>query len=101
MRRIAHGVRSDCHFVMATVNLQPPAPFCFQKTDEWPKWKRHFEQYRQASGLVDKGEERQVNTFLYCLGDDAEEILDTTKITSENKKKYNIRLWKPSTIILR
>ena len=89
MRRIAHGVRSDCRFVMTTVNLQPPAPFCFQKTDEWPKWKRRFEQYRQASGLADKGEKRQVNTFLYCLGNDAEEILDTTRITAENKKKYN------------
>ena len=86
---ILHGVRSDCRFVMSTVNLQPPAPFCFHKTDEWPKWKRRFEQYRQASGLADKGDERQVSTFLYCLGDDAEDILDTTRITSEDKKKYN------------
>ena len=73
MRYIAHGVISDCHFVMATVNS--PAPFCFQKTDKWPKWKCHFEQYRQSSSLADRGEEHKVNTFLYCLGDDAEEIL--------------------------
>ena len=52
-----HGVRSDCLFVMATMNLQSPAPFCFHKTDEWPKGKRQFEQYRQASGLADKGDE--------------------------------------------
>ena len=67
---ILHGVRNDCHFVMSTVNLQPPAPFCFHKTDEWPKWKRRFKQYRQASELADKGDERQVSTLLYCLGDD-------------------------------
>ena len=83
---IGHGVRSDYLFIMAMMNLQPPAPFCFHKTDEWPKWKCRFEQYRQASGLADKGDERQVSTLLYCLGDDAEEILDTTRITSEDKK---------------
>ena len=68
---IGHSVRSDCLFVMATMNLQPPAPFCFHRTDEWPKWKRWFEQYHQTSGLADKGDGRQVSTLLYCLGDDA------------------------------
>ena len=86
---IWHGVRSDCLFVMATMNLQPPTQFCFHKTDEWPKWKHRFEQYHQASGLADKGDESQVSTLCYCLGDDAEEILDTTRITSEDKKKYS------------
>ena len=86
---IAHDVRSYCRFVTATVNLQPPAPFCFQKIDEWPKLKRCFEQYQLASGLADKGEERQVSTLLYCLGEDAEDVLDTMKITSENRKKYS------------
>ena len=63
-------------------------PFLFAKSDEWPKWKRRFEQYRQASGLVDKEEQRQVSTLLYCLGLDAEEVLDTTRISEDNKKKY-------------
>ena len=83
---------------MATVNLQPPARFCFQNTDEWPKWKCRFEQYRQASGLADKGEERQVSTLLYCLGDDAEKILDTT-ITPDNRN--TAKLLKHLMIILR
>ena len=80
---ILHGVRTDFLFVMATMNLQPPPTFCFYKTDEWPKWKH---QYRQASGSVDKGDELQVSTLLYCLRDDVEEILDATRITSEDKK---------------
>ena len=75
-----HGVR--------VMNLQPPTPFSFAKSEEWPKWKRRFEQYRQASGLVEKGEQRQVNTLLYCLGPDAEEVLDTTSISEDDKKKY-------------
>ena len=37
-RRTPHGVR--------TMNLQPPTPFSFGKSEEWPKWKCRFEQYR-------------------------------------------------------
>ena len=69
------------------MNLQPPTSFSFTKSDEWPKWKRRFEQYRQASGLVEKDEQRQVNTLLYCLGEEAEEVLATTSI-SDDRKKY-------------
>jgi len=52
------------------MNLQPPTLFSFAKSDEWLKWKQRFEQYRQASGLVDKDEQRQVSTLLYCLGEE-------------------------------
>ena len=72
---IRHGDRIG-PFVMATVTLQPPVLICFHKTDEWPKWKYQFEQYRQASGLADKGDECQVSTLLYCLGDDTEDHKD-------------------------
>ena len=70
------------------MNLQPPTSFSFAKSDEWPKWKRRFEQYRQASGLVEKDEQRQVSTLLYCLREEAEEVLATTRISDNNKKKY-------------
>ena len=70
------------------MNLQPPTSFSFAKRGEWPKWKRRFEQYRQASGLVEKDEQRQVSTLLYCLGEEAEEVLATTLISDDNKKKY-------------
>ena len=73
---------------MASMSFQPPAPFCFNKPDEWLKWKRRFEQFRVASGLSDKSDERQANTLLYCLGADAEDILSTTNISTENRKKY-------------
>ena len=42
-----------------------------------------------ASGLVEKDEMHQVSTLLYCLGEDAEDVLDTTQISGEDKKKYN------------
>ena len=41
-----------------------------------------------ASGLSDKSDECQANTLLYCLGADAEDILSTTNISTENRKKY-------------
>ena len=37
---------------------------------------------------MDKNEQRQVSTLLYCLGEDAEEVLDTTRISEEDRKKY-------------
>ena len=49
---------------MASVPLQPPVPFSFNKMDKWPKWKRRFEQYRLASGLSEKSEECQASTLL-------------------------------------
>ena len=70
------------------MNLQPPTPFSFVNSEEWPKWKRRFEQYRHASGLVEKDEQRQVSTLLYCLGEEAEEVLNTTRISDDNRKKY-------------
>ena len=58
---------------MASYNssLSGPAPFPFDTPDHWPKWKCHFQQYHPASGLLRESEERQVNTLLYCLGEEA------------------------------
>ena len=38
--------------------------------------------------MKEQGEERQVSTLLYCLGKDAEEVLDTTLISEEDRKSY-------------
>ena len=45
-------------------------------------------QYCQASGLIDKDEQRQISTLLYSLEKEAEEVLDTTCISEDNRKKY-------------
>ena len=74
---------------MATIQLQPPNPFDFKHPDDWPRWKRRFEQYRHASGLASGNEERQVSTLLYCLGEQADDVLSSTGISEENRKKYS------------
>ena len=68
--------------------LQTPAPFPFNSPDEWSKWKRRFEQYRIASGLAKEDDEHQVSTLLYCLGEEADDMLTSTNITVDSWKKF-------------
>ncbi len=74
---------------MTSLRLQPPEQFVFRKPDEWPKWKKRFQQFRSASGLSGETEVRQVDTLLYCMGDEAESVLSSTDITAENREKYD------------
>ena len=74
---------------MASVPLQPPHPFNFRNPDDWPKWKRRFEQYRLASGLSGESDARQVSTLLYCLGEEAEDVLTSANASEEDRKKLD------------
>ena len=76
-------------FISIVRRPQTPDPFNFRNPDEWPRWKRRFEQFRSASGLADEAELRQVSTLLYCLGEEADDVLTSTNITEENRKKYS------------
>ena len=70
-------------------SLQPPQPFQFDTPDEWPKWRHRFEQFCMASRLSKEDKERQVSMLLYCLGEEADDILTSTNISMESRKKYN------------
>ena len=75
---------------MASYNtsLRVPAAFHLDTPDHWPKWKRCFEQYFLASGLLKESEDRQVNTLLYCLGEEAEDILTSNNISDDDRKQH-------------
>ena len=73
----------------ASYQVSQPELFDFTKPEEWPKWLRRFERFRQASGLVEKTEEVQVNTLLYCMGDQADDIFRSFKLSDEDAKKYS------------
>jgi hypothetical protein len=74
---------------MATsISLKPPNAFNFRSPDEWPKWCKRFEQFRTASGLSKEDEVRQVSTLLYCLGEEAEDVLASANITEDDRKTY-------------
>ena len=50
------------------------------QADMWPKWLRHFEHYRLVSGLQNKSNQEQVGTFLYAMGDCADDIVKMLSI---------------------
>ena len=74
---------------MAQLRLQPPELFNFRNPDDWPRWKRRFEQFRVASGLVDDDASKQISTLLYCIGEEAEAVLISTNITEDERKVYD------------
>ncbi len=72
----------------ATFTIQPPEPFDFSKPQEWERWIRRFDRFRLASNLNATSEENQVNTLVYCMGDEAEDVLKGLTLTADEKKKY-------------
>ena len=74
---------------MASYQFTPPEPFDFSRPDNWPRWIRHFERFQQASSLTEKGEETQVNTLIYTIGAEADDVLQVFKLSEENQK-YDI-----------
>ena len=74
---------------MTSYQITAPEPFNFTHTEEWPRWIRRFERFRQASGLVEKSEENQVNTLIYSMGDNADDIFQAFKLSVEDMKKYD------------
>jgi transposase InsO family protein len=71
------------------VRLQPPEPFNFKAPDEWPRWKRRFLQFRDASGFGEEDDRKQVSTLLYCMGESAEDVLASTDISADERKSFD------------
>ena len=59
----------------ATFQIAPPESFDFARPQQWEKWIRRFERFRIASGLSAQDDEAQVNTLIYAMGDEADDIL--------------------------
>ena len=65
-------------------------PFNFSRPNDWPRWTRRFERFQEASSLTGKGEETQVNTLIYTMGAEEDDVLQLFKLSEENQKKYGI-----------
>ena len=84
-----HGDRHGIPLrTMAALQLKVPEPFDFKKPEEWPRWKKRFEQFRITSGLGEESDQRQVSTLLYCLGEEADDVLSSTNITEAQRRRY-------------
>ena len=71
------------------VSLKPPENFDFSKPDLWSKWKKRFEQFASACGHDKEDDTRHISTLLYCLGEEADDVLSSTNISTEDRKKYD------------
>ena len=71
---------------MATGAIVPPEKFNFQKPEEWMRWIRRFERYLSVSKTT--GDEDKVDTLIYCLGSQAEDILPIFGLTEDEMKVY-------------
>ena len=73
---------------MATFQVQAPEKFDFSKPETWHKWIQRFDRFRSASGLDEKSGATQVNSLIYSMGPEADEIFASFDLSEENRKKY-------------
>ena len=77
----------------STILIAPLEKFDFKKPDSRLKWHHRFKLFLSALGLDKESDTRRVNTLLYCLGEDAEDILVSMNISDKDRKKYENVVW--------
>ncbi len=73
---------------MAAFSVTNPDMFDCIKPESWEKWFKRFKRFRSASGLEANSEETQINTLLYSMGGESEEILASFGLSTEQQKKW-------------
>ena len=68
---------------VANYQVPPPDKFSF-KPEDWTRWIRCFERLDQKSG------ENQVNTLVYSMGEEADDILVSFGLTGDDAKQYEL-----------
>lgn len=74
---------------VAAVQISPPEPFDFSNSADYPRWIRQFKRFRLASGLSSKPEEYQINSLLYTMGDEADDIFALLSLGGSDREKYD------------
>ena len=72
----------------APIPFAAPEPFSFSRPDEWLKWIRRFEQFHVASDLAKTDDKTQVNLLIYAMGDKADYILTSFRLSADDSEKY-------------
>ena len=74
----------------ASSGIQLPKNFNLSRIEDLPKWICRFERYCQASELNNKDDRLQINTLIYAMGHQAEDIRTSLKLlTHDEFKKYD------------
>ena len=74
---------------MASYRIAAIEKFDFAKPEQWETWIRKFKRFRIASGLKSKIDEEQISTLIYSLGDKAQDLLQSFKMSDEDAAKYD------------
>ncbi|KAM7300492.1 uncharacterized protein ISCGN_016104 [Ixodes scapularis] len=61
----------------------------FHRPDDWQPWITRWDRYRVISGLSKRDSAAQVNTLLYAMGREAEDVLASLKLSDEQKLDYD------------
>ena len=72
------------------IGISASRAFNFARLEEWSKWIRKFERFRDASDLDGKSEQNQVSSLIYAMGEEAEDILQSFQLTEDEQKSYTM-----------
>jgi chromatin segregation and condensation protein Rec8/ScpA/Scc1 (kleisin family) len=68
--------------------LTAPSPLDFSNAQEaWNDWSKRFQRYRLASGLDEKSAQKQVDTLIYIMGEEAEKVYTQLSITAPTNEE--------------
>jgi len=76
--------------VTLVFQVTPQEKFNFAHPEQWPKWACRFKRFGHASGLTEKDNETQVNTLVYAMGDEGDDILQSCHLVEADAKKYKM-----------
>ena len=77
------------HVASSSYQVALPEPFQLSKPELWPKWIRRFEHFRSASGLAKKDGKVQVDTLLYAMGSDADDVMLSFHLAPDDACDYD------------
>ena len=69
-------------------SIKAPEAFNFHTPEDFQKWIRRFDRYLQAENLTSAA--RKVSTLVYCLGPQAEDVLQTFNLTAQQQNDYDV-----------
>lgn len=69
--------------------VELPEKLDFRRPEEWKRWFTRWERYRVISGLKKQDDETQVNTLIYAMGREAEDVLASLKLSDAEKLNYD------------
>lgn len=72
----------------APLNIAPLEPFSL-KSEDWDLWSKRFARYLTAASIAQQSDQIKIETLIYCVGSQAEEILTTFKFEqNESNESY-------------